>query len=130
MDDRRRLKEELGIRTVIDLRSKTEHLSQAQKRQADLKIPAHLQSNAALAEPMQIPGLIHREVQVTGRRLERALLRQLSWWDFMCVSLIPHYLLINSSLVISCLRLRLLRCARYRLIDIPKSGYQSTNIHR
>ncbi|KAI0502991.1 hypothetical protein F5B22DRAFT_662742 [Xylaria bambusicola] len=90
MNDRRQLKEELGIRTVIDLRSKAEHLSQAQKRQADLKIPAHLQSNAALAEPMQIPGLIYREVRVTGRRLERALLRLLSWWDF--IKLIIFYI--------------------------------------
>ncbi|KAI1754393.1 protein-tyrosine phosphatase-like protein [Xylaria castorea] len=83
LDDRRRLTEELGIRTVIDLRSKTEHASQAKKRQADLRIPAALQSNAALAEPMQITGLIYRQVRVNGRRLERALLRQLSWWSFI-----------------------------------------------
>ncbi|KAI0459784.1 protein-tyrosine phosphatase-like protein [Xylaria acuta] len=83
LDDRRRLAEELDIRTVIDLRSKTEHVAQAEKRQADLKIPALLKSNAALAEPLQIPGLVYREVRVTGRRLERALLRQLSWWNFI-----------------------------------------------
>ncbi|KAI1434634.1 tyrosine/serine protein phosphatase [Xylaria sp. CBS 124048] len=78
--DRRRLAQELGIRTVLDLRTKTEHLAQAKKRQADQKLPALIQSNAALAHPMHIPGLIYREVQVTGRRLERALLWQLSWW--------------------------------------------------
>ncbi|KAI3334843.1 protein-tyrosine phosphatase-like protein [Ustulina deusta] len=83
LKDRRRLAEELGIRTVMDLRSKTEHLAQAEKRQADSRIPARLQSNAALAEPMQIPGLLYRDVRVTGRRLERALLRQLSWWNFI-----------------------------------------------
>ncbi|KAI0446580.1 protein-tyrosine phosphatase-like protein [Xylaria telfairii] len=82
-DDRRRLTEELGIRTVMDLRSKTEHSAQAEKRQADLKTPALLKSNAALAEPAQIPGLTYRQVRVTGRRLERALLRQLSWWNFI-----------------------------------------------
>ncbi|KAI1312841.1 protein-tyrosine phosphatase-like protein [Xylaria venustula] len=81
--DRKRLTEELGIKTVMDLRTKTEHLSQAKKRQADLKMPALIQSNTALAEPMQIPGLLYREVQVTGRRLERALLRRLSWWSFI-----------------------------------------------
>ncbi|KAI0544112.1 protein-tyrosine phosphatase-like protein [Xylaria curta] len=32
---------------------------------------------------MQIPGLIYRQVLVNGRRLERALLRQLSWWSFI-----------------------------------------------
>ncbi|KAI1284544.1 protein-tyrosine phosphatase-like protein [Xylaria sp. FL0933] len=83
LNDRRRLTEELGIKTVMDLRTKTEHLSQARKRKADLKIPALLQSNAALAEPMQIPGLLYREVQVTGRRFERAMLRGLSWWNFI-----------------------------------------------
>ncbi|KAI0201303.1 tyrosine/serine protein phosphatase [Astrocystis sublimbata] len=83
LGDRKRLTEQLSIRTVIDLRSKTEHLAQVEKRQADLKIPALLQSNAALAEPMQIPGLTYHEVQVTGKRLERALLRQLSWWPFI-----------------------------------------------
>ncbi|KAI1404601.1 tyrosine/serine protein phosphatase [Hypoxylon fuscum] len=80
--DRERLKDELGIRTVIDLRTKTEHLKQAQKRQADLKVPALLQSNAALSEPVQIPGLQYREVKVTGRRFERFLLSQLSWWNY------------------------------------------------
>ncbi|KAI1169733.1 tyrosine/serine protein phosphatase [Nemania sp. FL0916] len=83
LGDRKKLTQELDMRTVIDLRSKTEHLSQAKKRQADLKIPSLLQSNAALAEPMQIPGLAYREVQVTGKRLERALVCQLSWWDFI-----------------------------------------------
>ncbi|KAI0490713.1 protein-tyrosine phosphatase-like protein [Xylaria cf. heliscus] len=83
LNDRQRLTEELGIRTVIDLRSKTEHAAQADKRQADTKTPTALQSNAALAEPAQIPGLIYRQVRVTGRRLERALLRQLSWWNFI-----------------------------------------------
>ncbi|KAI0408182.1 tyrosine/serine protein phosphatase [Xylaria palmicola] len=91
LDDRRRLTEELGIRTVVDLRTKTEHLAQAKKRAADLKTPALLRSSAALAEPVQIRGLAYREVQVTGRRLERALLRQLSWWSF--IKLIILYIL-------------------------------------
>ncbi|XXH00290.1 Coenzyme Q-binding protein coq10, mitochondrial [Hypoxylon texense] len=80
--DRRKLRDEVGLKTVIDLRSKTEHLKQAQKRQADLRVPALLQSNAALAEPVQIPGLRYREVKVTGRRFERFLLSQLSWWNY------------------------------------------------
>jgi hypothetical protein len=62
--------------------SRTEHVNQAKKRDADLKIPALLQSNAALAEPMQIPGFNYLEIKVTGRNFERFLLSQLSWWDF------------------------------------------------
>ncbi|KAI0873629.1 protein-tyrosine phosphatase-like protein [Hypoxylon argillaceum] len=91
LNDRRQLTEELGIRTVLDLRSKTEHAAQAEKRLADSKVPTLLQSNAALAEPVQIPGLVYHEVRVTGRRLEWALLRQLSWWSF--IKLIILYIL-------------------------------------
>ncbi|KAI1377388.1 tyrosine/serine protein phosphatase [Hypoxylon crocopeplum] len=81
--DRKKLKDELGIRTVMDLRSKTEHVKQAQKRQADLsKVPIPLQSNAAVAEPVQIPGLQYREIKVTGPRFEQFLVSQLSWWSY------------------------------------------------
>ncbi|RWA11237.1 hypothetical protein EKO27_g3860 [Xylaria grammica] len=83
-----------GGRAVSLGTTRTEHLTQAQKREADLKAPALLQSNAALAEPMQIPGPLYRHVRVAGRRLERALVRQLSWWNFMCVLLtLPTFFL-------------------------------------
>ncbi|KAK7966169.1 protein-tyrosine phosphatase-like protein [Apiospora aurea] len=78
-EDRRRLKDEYGIKTVIDLRTKTEHVKQAEKRQADLKVPALLQSNAALAEPVQIPGLRYLEIKITGGKFEKFLISQLSW---------------------------------------------------
>ncbi|KAI0397273.1 protein-tyrosine phosphatase-like protein [Xylariaceae sp. FL0594] len=61
---------------------RTEHLGQAKKRQADSQIPALLRSNAALADPVEIPGLSYRYIRVTGKRLERALLRQLSWLSY------------------------------------------------
>ncbi|KAI0157451.1 protein-tyrosine phosphatase-like protein [Xylariaceae sp. FL1272] len=83
LGDRSRLIDELGIKTVLDLRTKTEHLKQAQKRKADLKVPALLQSNAALAEPIKISGLEYREIRVTGSRFERAMLKQLSWWNLI-----------------------------------------------
>ncbi|OBR12103.1 Tyrosine/serine protein phosphatase [Colletotrichum higginsianum IMI 349063] len=88
LDDRKRLREELGIKAVIDLRTKpttdaiprTEHAQQARKRKTDLQIPALLQSNAALAEPVQIPGLKYHDIRITGGRFEWFLVRQLSWW--------------------------------------------------
>ncbi|KAI8965682.1 protein-tyrosine phosphatase-like protein [Daldinia sp. FL1419] len=84
--DRKKLKDELGIRTVVDLRTKTEHLKQAQKHQAILTNASALsRSNATLAEPIQIPGLRYREIKVTGRRFEMFLLRQLTWWSFFKV---------------------------------------------
>ncbi|KAK8017654.1 tyrosine serine phosphatase [Apiospora rasikravindrae] len=82
LEDRRKLKEEYGIKTVIDLRTKTEHVKQAEKRQADLKVPALLQSNAALAEPVQIPGLRYLEIKITGGKFEKFLISQLSWLGF------------------------------------------------
>ncbi|GKT49299.1 tyrosine-protein phosphatase 1 [Colletotrichum spaethianum] len=75
---RRRLREELGIKAVIDLRTKsttdaiprTEHVKQAKKREADLQVPTLLQSNAALAEPVQISGLKYHEIKITGGSFE------------------------------------------------------------
>lgn len=88
--DRRRLKETYGIKTVIDLRTKTEHLQQSKKRAADLKAPALLESNAALAEPVQIPGLRYLEIRVTGKKFENHLVKQLSWRSYL--KLISLYL--------------------------------------
>ncbi|ORY71998.1 tyrosine/serine protein phosphatase [Pseudomassariella vexata] len=80
--DRRKLKDELGVKTLMDLRTKTEHLKQAEKRQADLRIPALLQSNAALAEPVQIPGMKYLEIKITGGKFEKFMLSQLSWLSY------------------------------------------------
>ncbi|GJC93779.1 tyrosine/serine protein phosphatase [Colletotrichum higginsianum] len=66
---RKRLREELGIKA-------------ARKRKTDLQIPALLQSNAALAEPVQIPGLKYHDIRITGGRFEWFLVRQLSWWGY------------------------------------------------
>ncbi len=89
LDDRRRLKEEFGIRSVMDLRTKTEHINAAKKRQRDLAAmgPVALaKSNDAFAEPLKIQGLRYLEIKLTGRRFERFLLSQLSWWSFMYVT--------------------------------------------
>lgn len=83
MADRDRLQTHYGIRTVMDLRSKTEHLRAAEKRAADGKVPALLQSNEALAEPVQIPGIEYREVKITGGGFEKHMLGQLKWPSFL-----------------------------------------------
>ena len=71
----------------MDLRTKTEHLNAAKKRQARLALPpvAHAKSNAAAAEPLQIPGIRYREIKLTGKSFERHMLRQLSWLSFLYV---------------------------------------------
>ncbi|KAB5575447.1 protein-tyrosine phosphatase-like protein [Coniochaeta sp. 2T2.1] len=83
--DRHRLRDDIGIRTVMDLRTKTEHLNAAKKWKADLAVApvAHATSNDAVAEPLQIPGIEYREIKLTGRSFEIHLLRQLSWGSLL-----------------------------------------------
>lgn len=78
LNDRKKLKEDYGIKSVMDLRTKTEHSNAAKKRKADLKAPTLLQSNAALAEPPHIPGIEYNEVKITGGGFEKFLLSQLT----------------------------------------------------
>jgi protein-tyrosine phosphatase len=56
-------------------------MNAAKKRQADFRTFG--KSNAALAEPLQIPGIRYHEIKLTGRRFELFLLSQLSVWNFM-----------------------------------------------
>lgn len=69
----------------MDLRTKTEHLNAAKKRLAELALPpvAYAKSNAAAAEPLQIPGIKYRGIKLTGKNFERHLLKQLSWLSYL-----------------------------------------------
>jgi protein-tyrosine phosphatase len=53
------------------------------KRQEDLKIPALIQSNAALAEPSEISGMNYLNININGKGFERSLLWQLSAWSIV-----------------------------------------------
>lgn len=81
--DRDRLRSHYGIRTVVDLRTKTEHVEAARKRSRDAAIPALLQTNDALAGPVKIDGIDYREVKITGGGFEKFMLRQLCWSSFL-----------------------------------------------
>lgn len=81
--DRHRLRSHYAIRTVMDLRTKTEHLEAARKRRRDAAVPALLQSNDALAGPVKIDGVDYREVKITGGGFEKHMLAQLSWPSFL-----------------------------------------------
>lgn len=83
LSDRHLLKTHYGIKTVMDLRTKTEHVKQAQKRVADLKTPALIRSNDALADPVKIPGVEYLEVNINGKGFERSLLWRLNFWSFI-----------------------------------------------
>jgi hypothetical protein len=54
-----------------------------EKRQGDIKIPALMQSDAALAEPSEIPGVAYLNININGKGFERSLLWQLSTWSIM-----------------------------------------------
>ncbi|KAK3995637.1 protein-tyrosine phosphatase-like protein [Cladorrhinum sp. PSN332] len=68
--DRERLKSEYGIKTVLDLRTKTEHIKSLRNRQSD-----HL--------PIQMPGLTYLSIKLTSRRFELFLLLQLSLFNIL-----------------------------------------------
>ncbi|KAI1036758.1 hypothetical protein LB503_003149 [Fusarium chuoi] len=76
LSDRQVIRDGMGVKTIIDLRT---------KRKEQSSIPALVESNKALAEPLQISGLDYRQVKITGRAFELFLLSQLSWWDFFRV---------------------------------------------
>ncbi|RPB15514.1 tyrosine/serine protein phosphatase-like protein [Morchella conica CCBAS932] len=67
--DRERLMNEYGIRTVIDLRTNSEHIKQARQR-------------ATPVVPLE--GARTVRINFIGRRFEVALLKRLGWWDLVC----------------------------------------------
>ncbi|KAI9046544.1 hypothetical protein LZ554_009290 [Drepanopeziza brunnea f. sp. 'monogermtubi'] len=83
LSDRERLRAKHGINTIMDLRTVTEHVNRAKKREHDLKSPALLQSNDALAEPIKIPGMKYLQINVNGKGFERSLLWKLKFWSFI-----------------------------------------------
>jgi len=82
-EDRKRLVDDYGIRNVIDLRTKTEHIQQAQKRDAKIKSSAAVpQSNDQVAEPLKIPGVTYHEINFNGSAFSRMLINKLTWGEF------------------------------------------------
>lgn len=83
-EDRNVLVNDLGVKTVIDLRSKTEHINAAKKYSAAavLAQPEGVpSSNSQVAEPLKIPGLRYEEINLNGKGFERALVWQLSYYS-------------------------------------------------
>ncbi|KAF2185011.1 tyrosine/serine phosphatase-like protein [Zopfia rhizophila CBS 207.26] len=81
--DRQRLVKEYGIKSIIDLRTKTEHIEQVQKRDAKIKASAAIrQTNDEVAEPLKIPRITYHEINFNGNAFSRMLISKLSWMDF------------------------------------------------
>lgn len=80
--DRRSLSETYNIRSIIDLRSATEHLSQANKRNAKVSTSAvapHTESSTVQA--IKLDGFSYHEINLNGGAFARALLWRLSWFN-------------------------------------------------
>ncbi|KAL6911041.1 protein-tyrosine phosphatase-like protein [Trichoderma evansii] len=75
--DKNLIRNELEMKAVIDLRTRTEILKQIKKHQLEPGQPS--------GEPLQIQGLNYHGININGKSFERHLLGLLSWWDFFKV---------------------------------------------
>jgi protein-tyrosine phosphatase len=82
--DRAYLTQTLGIKTIIDLRSTTEHIKAAEKYAFVNQPPAYepaavIKSDQHVSSPLRIPGISYTEINLNGGSFERALLWQLKY---------------------------------------------------
>ena len=80
--DRDKIINDFGIKTVIDLRSKTEHINAGKKHSDAVAIAqsaAVPTSNDFVAAPLKIPGLNYADINLNGKGFERALVWQLKY---------------------------------------------------
>jgi protein-tyrosine phosphatase len=83
VQDRQRLVNDYKIKTIIDLRTKTEHIEEAKKRDAKVQSSEAIpQSNDQVAEPLKIPGIAYREINFNGSAFSKMLISKLSWREF------------------------------------------------
>ena len=80
--DKQKLQHDFGIKTIIDLRSKTEHIEAAQKLAKRIQASSAttaLTPNDKIAETVKIPGIRYAEINLNGKGFERHLVWQLSY---------------------------------------------------
>lgn len=64
-------------------KNRTEHIEQAQKRDAKIKASAAVpQSNEDVAEPLKMPELVYHEINFNGTAFSRMLISKLTWMEF------------------------------------------------
>ncbi|KAF2084201.1 hypothetical protein K490DRAFT_49642 [Saccharata proteae CBS 121410] len=86
--DRDRLLHAHGVRTIIDLRTATEHIQQTKKHSSKPVSSSELapDSAAAKGQPLRIPGITYRDININGSAYSRHLLSQLTWGQFFRVA--------------------------------------------
>ncbi|KAI9885900.1 MAG: DNA repair protein rad50 [Watsoniomyces obsoletus] len=81
MGDRRRLQDEYKLKTVIDLRTTSEHIKQGKRHGLTATGSSVGASNDGGAQELKIPELAYEEININGGNFERALFWQLSIWN-------------------------------------------------
>lgn len=76
--DRDRLVSEYKIKTIIDLRTPTEHV-EARRKYVDTIPTAPAVTPPDPKRPMRIPGIEYKDVNFNGSAYSKALIKQLSW---------------------------------------------------
>lgn len=77
--DKTKLTQEYGLKTIIDLRSKTEHIEAAKKLAAAPRTPSTTSTKSDNLEAARIPGVHYAEVNLNGKGFERHIAWQLSY---------------------------------------------------
>ena len=81
-EDKSTLTSSHHIQNIIDLRSTTEHIDQAKKRNASAKIEASVlapKADEKAADAVKVPGVKYHEINLNGGVFARALLWRLRW---------------------------------------------------
>ena len=81
-EDRTSLKSDHNIKTILDLRSKTEHINAGRQHSNVASLPPAVpdpSSPPVDVEPLKIPGINYEEINLNGPGFEKVLLWKLSW---------------------------------------------------
>lgn len=84
-EDHAYLQQNLGIKTVLDLRSKTEKIAAAEKHASSTSSPVSgsATSHRFARSALHIPGISYAEINLNGGAFERALLWQLKFTSLL-----------------------------------------------
>lgn len=82
LDDNLSLIKDFGIKTIIDLRTKTEHMQQLQKNDAVISSSdVNTQTDDEIAQLSKLDSTERREINFNGWAFSRSLMSELSWWN-------------------------------------------------
>ena len=81
-DDKLRLVKDFGIKTIIDLRTKTEHMQQSQKNGTGVSSSdVVLQTHDEVTQPSKLNSIERYEINFNGWAFSLSLMSELSWWN-------------------------------------------------